>query len=612
MHVSALAARTAFAAALLLVACAARAGLAPNPVILTVGSGGSCDHATIQAAIDAAPGAGSTVIRISNNVGHVDQALRIENKTIELRGGYPGCGFAAPAGARTTIRGTGGDSVVLIDAVGTPRTVILRDLVIREGGSSDVLSERGGGVRIDGLAHVEVRNTHIGDNSSHRGGGIAIDGDDASLLLDDGSIVGAVGGMAGNRAIENGPATVRGGGIDCDSATVEIIDARIRTNTSEGSGGGLYSDACIVSIAPRPAFVEGDATSGGFDGFATFFENHAEVNGGAIFAENGLIDWRSSEPAGHFGGRASGNTAGNAGGALSLRGPAMQFTAVWVRFEDSHAPNTGGAIHVVQDARFALYGVSGMRCDYHRCPAIVDSNLEPPDGQDATGGAIYADTGADIVLAQVLLSGNVAGSGSAVVAGGEGTRLTLRQSLVHRNFLTETMTLDAPISITSGADATLIHVTMAGNLRPDPDTLLAPPASSVVASGATTLVTLDNSIFAGDGLVTARTLAGATVQGSCLLSHEAASVPGTTIGEPDYIDPLGSTPDFTPGPASAALDRCAVAETPPLVPLPDFSGRTRPVNLPEATNGAGTYDMGALERPRTVMFADGFESPLMF
>ncbi|MBB5209513.1 hypothetical protein [Chiayiivirga flava] len=583
------------------------AGIALPPVVLTVGNTGNCDHNTIQDAIDAAPASGSAVIRISNNVAHSNQALTIVDRNIELRGGYPGCDLApADPDARTTLRGSGGSSVVLIDASGDPRTVILRNLVIRDGGSSDPLTEYGGGVRVNGLAQVEIRNSHIADNESHEGGGIAISGIEAQLLLDDGAIVGAVDGLAGNRAVPNGIASVLGGGIACRNATVELRDARVRNNTSAGDGGGLYASACTLLIEPRPDYVEG---SNGANGFATFFQNHADINGGAIRAHNGLVFWRSSEPGGHFGGRASGNTADNSGGALHLTGPAMQFVADWVRLEANDAPNAGGAVYLDDDARFSLRGTAGMRCDYATCPGIVESNFDPPSSS-AGGGAIYAVGGSDVSLSRALLANNIGLSGSAVLASGEGTRLTLRHVLVHRNFLAQDDSLDSPIDLLGGADGTLIHVTMSTNVRVDSDTLYAPVASSVLVSGAGSSALLFNSIFTDDGVQTVRTLNGGAATGSCLLSHESASVSGVTIGDPQYVDPLGSAPDFTPGPTSPALDRCETAETFPMAPLPDFTGRTRPIDLPPSFDGDASFDMGAIERQREVLFADGFELPM--
>lgn len=593
-------------AALVLLPMALHAGVALPPVVLTVGNTGNCDHATIQAAIDAAPDSGNTVIRISNNIGHTDEELVILDKNIELRGGYPGCDLApADPDARTTIRGTGGSSVVFVDAVGDARTVVLRNLVIREGGSSDPLTEYGGGVRVQGLAQVEIRNSHIADNVSQNGGGIGITGSGAGLLLDDGTIVGAVGGIPANRAVQNGIGVPRGGGISCSGATIELYDARLRINTSEGNGGGLYAVNCTVYIQPRPDFVEGE---NGADGFVTFFENQTEGNGGAIYADDTDVFWQSANDGGFFAGRLFGNIAQGDGGALYLTGTGAQFLGEWVRFESSYSPGDGGAIFVGDGARLNLSGAPGMHCNYATCPGIVDSNLDEPQYHDGGGGAIFAIGGSDVFLSQALIADNAARVGSGIVVADDDTQLLLRHVLVHRNFLTGDDSIYAPINVFNGADATLIHVTMSTNLRVDADTLLAPADASILASNVGSTVTLANSIFTDDGVVTVQAINGAVASGSCLLSHENESVSGVLVGDPDFVAPFADPPDFTPGAASAALDRCAQAEVAPLLALPDFTGRARPIDLFGTPNGAGSFDMGAIERPRDRIFSDGFET----
>jgi predicted outer membrane repeat protein len=612
MQTRAYATRILLASALLFAHPPADAGLAPVPTILTVGNTVNCDHASIQSAINAAPGAGNTVIRISNNVGHTNQALTISNKNIELRGGYPGCDLApSDPDARTTIRGNGGDSVILVDAAANPRSVILRNLVIREGGSSDVLSERGAGVRIQGQAQVEIRNTRISDNQSHDGAGIHIQGGDASVLLDDGSIVGEAGGIPGNRAVDNGITDARGGGLSCIGAEVDIIDARFRLNTSEGNGGGIFASVCTMRISPRPEFVEGDD---GANGFVTFFENEAGQDGGAIYAVNGNALWFSSDGE-SFAGRATGNRAGNSGGALYLTGNAMNFATFWVRFEGNASINTGGAITLLDEAALTFGGSAAMVCNYATCPAIIESNIDNPS-PTVSGGAVYVAGGARATFLQTVLARNAALSGSAIYAGGDESLVILRHVLVHQNFLVQPDNNDSPITVISGADADLIHVTMAGNLRPG-GVLFESPVSSLLTGGAGTLMSVRNSIFTDDGGVTLRNFGAtpATVQGACSISHEDFSLPGLDIGDPAYADPGADPPNFRPTINSDAIDRCETVETFPMSPLPDLGGGPRPFDVISLSNGDGSWDAGAFEArilQSQGIFEDGFEDLVPF
>ena len=250
-----------------------------------------------------------------------------------------------------------------------------------------------------------------------------------------------------------------------------------------------------------------------------------------------------------------------------------------------------------------------MSCSYDTCPAIFESNLEDSN-LTLGGGAIYATSGARVALGQTVLARNVGISGSAINVSQEGTRLTLRQVLVHQNFLTQVNNLSSPIAVLAGADADLIQVTMVGNLRPG-GFLFQAPVSSVLASGAATTADLFNSIFTDDAISAIRGMNGALISGSCLLGHEDASVGGITIGDPAYRAPTAEPPDFTPWLGSDALDRCATAETFPMAPLPDLYGRIRPVASLELPTGDGLWDMGALESTfgagEPEIFADGFE-----
>jgi predicted outer membrane repeat protein len=589
----------------------AHAGLAPVPLILTVGNTANCDHNTIQNAINAAQAAGNTIIRISNNVGHTNQALTITNKNIELRGGYPGCDLApSDPDARTTIRGNGGDSVLIIDAVGNPRTVILRNLVIREGGSSDVLTERGGGVRIQGESLVEIRNSRISDNQSHDGGGIHIQGSDAELVLDDGTIIGEASGVPGNRAVDNGITDGRGGGLTCSGADVDIIDARFRLNTSDENGGGMYANACVVRISPRAAFVEGE---NGANGFVTFFENQAGRDGGAIYAVNGNVLWFAFDGS-SFAGRATGNRAENSGGAFFLTGNAMSFATFWVRLEGNSATNNGGAVWVGDDASFTFGPSSTMSCSYATCPAIVESGLDNASPV-IRGGAIYVAGDANVAVVRSIIARNVALGASAISASGDAF-LILRHVLVHQNFLSGNDNLGSPIEVLAGADADLIHVTMANNARPG-GVLVQPPLSSLAVAGASSSIEVRNSVFTDDGDVTLRNfpLDPAGVSGSCSLSHEDSTLPGLVIGEPAYSDPAGDAPDFSLGIGSDGIDRCANVEIFPLSPLPDLRGRERPFDVLSIPNDAGTWDMGAFESwilTSADIFEDGFEDEVPF
>lgn len=586
------------ALALLLAAVPAVAGILPPPTVFTVGNTGSCSHNTIQAAINAAPPAGSTVIRISNNVAHNNQALTIANKNIELSGGYPGCGLDRPdADARTTIRGNGGDSVVIVNAAGTERTVILRNLLVRGGGAHNEITARGGGVRIDGLSTVQVRNSRISDNESWFGGGIAINGSSASLLLDDGTIIGEAGGVAGNRAISGAELPGDGGGISCwNGAEIRIRDARLRINTATGDGGGIYASNCTVLIIPNPDFVAG--TNGG-NGFVTLFENSAGRHGGGLFVTDGaIVFWGAAND---FAGRATGNRAQMRGGAVFIEGGSGML-ALRVRFEGNLADDRGGSIAVQDGASsFSLGNHTGHSCVGADCQGIFGTRGISGVNTSLIGGAIYAEAGAQVTLYQTQLSDNWAANGSAVHASGGATNVALDNTLVAQNQLYGVGNDTSTIEASGSANLILRHVTMAQNFRASAQfPFIERAVSSIRASGIDGLVILRNSLLWNDGQQLLRLL-GAGTAGSCVLGHENSTVPFAVVADPRYADAAFRLHEDSP-----AIDRCeALNDT----GLRDRFGMMRPVDQPDVANGAGAYDAGAIEMPlfNDLIFADSFE-----
>ncbi len=572
---------------------------------MTVGIGPSCDFNTLEQAIAAASTnqEDGTTIRLSRDLQ--DQQLLISNRNVTIDGRWASCSDTLPqAGLRRVIRGNGNGPVIIaanpFPEIG--RRVRLRGVMIRGGDSGAVFG--GGGVRVLNGIDAAIADSRIGDNQAHSGGGLYVAGTFARLTLEEGSIVGAVPtqSLPANRSV--GPAS-GGGGIFCGAgARLVIRDARLRNNTAQNDGGGIYLTNCELRIQPSAGFVGLHPSQ---DAFVTLFENQAANNGGGLFATGGSSVFWTSEGEMHFAGRAVGNRATGRGGAVFLEG-ASAMLARWVRFEDNRADDRGGSIAVQgSGTELALGSTTGHPCSTPDCPGVFGTRAIT-DGPAATlvGGAIYAQGGASVVAWQTHLYDNFAANGSAVHASGGTTHVQLNNTLVARNMLYGVGNGTSTIEATSGADLTLRHVTMVGNFRASavfPG--VEPAASSIRANGNQSQVDLRNSILWNDGVQLVRLLVGATATGLCVIGHENGSFPLAAVADPLYINTAGSNPDFRLQDGSPAIDRCGVS---PNAGNRDLYGTMRPIDRPNEPN-TGIYDAGAIEMPLVTdrIFADSFE-----
>ena len=570
--------------------------------IVTVGVDQSCDFADLQAAINAGSTqtADATIIRLTR--GFNNQTLQIIDRNITIDGRWFTCNSALPqAGLRRTIDGNDTDTVIRMNTPGgSARSVTLRGLLIRGGGADDALNDRGGGLRIEGRIAAQVVDSSIGDNVATTGGGVYIAGSLASVILDEGTIVGgdSANNLPANGTFNLGPATAQGGGIYCSGATVTINDARIRFNTSQSDGAGIYLNDCELRIEPRPAF----------SAITPFIlaQNAATGNGGGIYADNGsAVFWRSL-PTGSFAGTAFANRATDRGGTVFMTG-SSNFIGDWIRVVDSSADGRGGAYAVQDNSNLILRGGPNFSCEGSNCPGIFGTR-GVTEGENATliGGAIYADTGGTVDLRQQQLYDNFANNGSAIHLSGSTTRADLHSVLIARNTLYGVGNGTSTFELTSSADAVLRFVTMAGNFRVSAQFPgIEQALSSIRANGALSTVELRNSTLWNDGVSLLRFLAGATASGSCVFGQENVSFPLTNVIDPQYVNTAGSNPDFSLSPGSPAIDRCAASGA----NEPDLFGRARPQDLPEVVNGFGAFDVGAIESLNNQLFSNGFENP---
>lgn len=580
----------------------AQAGVSVS--IVTVGVGPTCDFNSLQTAINSASTSSDvrTVIWLSADMPTV--GLLVIDRNITIRGNLVSCDSPATGETRHAIVGSGLNSVIrALTTIATPRALRLQDVVIRDGGA-DSASERGGGVHVEDRVALRLERVSVNRNVSVRGGGIAVVGPLASATIEDGTLIGNNPDLSltGNGAITVDAQPGIGGGIYCQGGTLNVTNAIVRSNTAALHGGGIYVDDCAVTIEPDDStptrfLVTGNVAFNG-DG------------GGIYVTANSEMFWQPA-PGITSAGLVLANVADGSGGGLFIT-DSSNFVASWLRFRDNRADIRGGGVYADGDSNVILSGGDGMRCGGgplgFACPGIFGSrgNLV---GENATliGGAIYARDGAQINLRQQHIFDNAANNGSALHLSGSATSATLSGVLIARNLLYGVGNGTSTVELTSSADITMRHVTMAGNFRASAAFPLVERAlSSIRANGNQSEVELRNSSFFNDADSVIRLLVSATTSGSCVYAHENVSFPPGNTVDPQYIDTTGDFPDFRLGPTSPARDRCAASGPTEA----DAFGGARPIDLFGVNNILGPFDVGAFEAFGDELLRDSFEETL--
>jgi predicted outer membrane repeat protein len=574
-----------------LLLCAALAGYGDaRAQIVFVGPANdpACTYHSVQEAVNAWAASNSTEtlsVFIAHGQAWTTQAITIPTPLVphplNLRGDYAGCALGGPTG-RATLDGAGGAAAPVIDIVGNGSgdagrfEVTLMNLEIIGG---DVAGD-GGGVRLRGNAVLTLFDSVLRNNQAQRGGGLALSGTAAGeprLIL---------GGNASPATFRNNLASGDGGGLYCNDASIYCDRyCLIQSNHAGGNGGGLAQENCDTLLYPPDSAAP-------FDPLVGVRGNTTDGDGGGAWISGGRFDLRGGQtPAPLVGNEATGSggglyfTAGAGGGGQA------------VQFDDNRAGGSGGGLASIGGG-FLIFdsAPSGKRCkDGLEFCARFRGNEALGEG-----GAIRLASG-DLLLGGALLDGNRAARGSVLDLAGTAGGATLTNVHIAGNSLADELVY------ADDGYLDLRYVTIADN--GSDDTALIRFAAPAQLTARNTILHDDNG--AGSGVVLA-SAPGSTFLVSCVLVHEGASlsglpgVGGVAVGAPQW-DTSGSYPAglFVPGPDSAAVDACDAGpgNVADLLETPRPQDTARP-------NGAGAFDMGALERfVVPLVFRNGFEGP---
>lgn len=546
-----------------------------------------CDYNSIQAAVDAwaaSPSPDFVSVFIANAQAWPAQSITVPtplaSSGIGLRGEFPGCRLESQGG-RAVLDGTGGVAAPVIDIEGSVAgdgsrfEVVLGAIEITGG---DHAGGNGGGIRVRGNVVVSLVEANVHHNAAQNGAGIAVEASPAGAphLI-----------MLGNQApaaVVDNLASADGGGLFCSGATIHCDRyCLVARNVAGSDGGGVAQQDCGTSLyLPN--------SSGAPDPDVGLRGNTAAGDGGGAWVSGGHLALDGTLPLSPA--PVAGNEAGGNGGGLYYTGLAdASNTHRGVQFDANRAGGHGGALYA--DSGF-LFMFALTECgEPEGCMRFRGNHA------DVEGGAIALSGNANALLSNVLFADNDAALASVLRIGATGAGATLINVHIAGNHGADELLRS------SGAYVDLRYVTVADNGGDEDAMVRFEAAGSFAAS---------NSIFHDDngvdsGLVVAEP-GGTTFNVDCVLVHDATGLAGQpgvdnlVVADPQW-DASGLYPPglFVPGPDSPAVDAC----DPGTGIIADLLGNARPQDLPP--DGAGPFDMGAVERLPDRIFGDGFEAP---
>lgn len=573
--------------------------LSAAAAVYTVGNDadGSCTHAAIQAALDAAASTPEAdEVRISKAVEY-SGPLRVERGDVVIAGGYAGCSAISPSGL-SVIRGTTGETFPVLAIDLGPCTAPVPPSMRVEGLELTLGSHQG--VYVGGCIDLELARLHIHGNSASYGAGLAISGSGAAntrVTLGD-----AV-------RIDDNVAVQGGGGIYAYAASLRIDGAGTvvranRVTAAEGFGGGIALFGGDASLPARASLV---SSGEGGDGVVS---HNAAAQGAGLHAGGHVIveaytgdrerpvrfDSNSAAPNGR-------------GGAIRLAGPDAHMLVVEGVIEANLAA-TGAAVALDGGAHFLMQALpqshpaDAVACvPATACNRISNHIATSGSGRGlvvaASGGAPAAPTSAR--LASVRIVGNAGDSLFNENCSGSSCpplEFEVVNSLIAGNATRNV--LDAP---------------GVASFECDLCTLTGPSASTQPVFRTAGGLSLSRSVIWEPGRAVIGGLVPEYLNAIALQLHERSAFAPVDfplesdirVGDPRFASPMAG--DYRPTADSPLLDRTWDSVTIRL----DAGGSPRAIDQAGVPDLGGPVDVGAFERgPDDVLderlYVDGFDA----
>ncbi len=403
-------------------------------------------------------------------------------------------------------------------------------------------------------------------NNTSTGGGVVVSGSDSVIDLDH-IIISVNEGFVGGGLLMAGNAS---------SSTINLKNTHLWHNSSKDKGGGLYCTNAVVNI--YDGLDIWNNISNGNMGFSG--------HGGGIYSEDCQINLvGQGAPPSNFILNIRNNSASGNGGGVYLQNSDINF------LPDEFISNSSFFLKINDNK----------------------SNISNQNDM-GSGGAIYATLDSNIGAPPAPLSARIynnrADEGSAISLH-ESSNAYFRNSYFVQNGVSGTGdTNDVSVVHLNGAntEASISLSTFADNLSNFVFSLEDSPTLNLHSS-------IINEPSAEHEVVSLSH--GSSFSFGCSIFHEGESIGPISImdqsvidDDPGFVSPVVGNYHIQHD--SIAVDRCSFlgAINPggdtPLVN--DSDGDVRGIDIPNVSNGTGTYDVGADEY-NDLIFANGFENP---
>jgi len=547
-------------------------------------SDANCDYDSIQAALDS----GATDLLISNAMQYNENLVLPEtNSRVDFRGGYTSCSSDSyDPTLKSTLSGHLATAPVLnITPSSVNKTIYLSNMNFFNGTGSGFTPA--GGINMpnsnDTLALYE---TTIGLNQGSLGGGIYIGSapgtpfaDQPNLIMNNGSLI--INNSSNSDAYG-------GGGIFCENGSVNIYsNASIKRNSTEGSGGGVYSMGCYIN--------EWSGKNGENDPEQGIYDNQAKSHGGGIYAtNNSVIQLGTASQFSKRYGSVINNTAdsdndgnGDGGGIYATDSNVNLLGSI---VQGNRSGGHGGGIFAQDGGTVYVQRQNDLCWTAYKCNQIINNHAS----SNGNGGAIYLTNGANGFINSAYFEGNRADNGTAIYATSENSDTSIRNAVFYKNG-------------DNGADG------FSDN-------------NVIMTNNDSSILSVHNTFY--DNAETVSTFrsqnnSDLTIQGNIIYSQTASSAYRTANAFPVTVDcvntnllPLEGNNVFTYGILFrdeingdfrlAGNDIGATDTCPNFGQTVDIEGNARPYDNLQLDNLYGPYDVGADEF-NDLIFKDGFE-----